>query len=107
MAGLREALRRVCPVLGILRERRAEPPGALLHSTPAGNRHAALRGRPEPVHDVPGDTRQANSRAGITASVPVARGHAIKISASRGVDARIGSRFDSYGIAYQYVWFDR
>jgi hypothetical protein len=58
-------------------------------------------------NDVPGDTRQANSRAGLTASVPVARGHAVKVSASRGVDARIGSRFDSYGIAYQFVWFDK
>jgi hypothetical protein len=59
------------------------------------------------ANDVPGDTRQANTRAGLTASVPVARGHAIKLSAARGVDARIGSRFDSYGLAYQYIWFDR
>jgi hypothetical protein len=58
-------------------------------------------------NDVPGDTRQANSRAGLTASVPIARGHAVKISAARGVDARIGSRFDSYGLAYQYIWFDK
>jgi hypothetical protein len=56
------------------------------------------------TNDIPGDTRQANSRAGLTASVPVARGHSIKVSASTGVDARIGSRFDSYGIAYQYLW---
>ena len=59
------------------------------------------------TNDIPGDTRQANSRAGLTASVPVARGHSIKVSASTGVDARIGSRFDSYGIAYQYLWLDR
>jgi hypothetical protein len=59
------------------------------------------------TNDVPGDTRQANSRAGVTASVPVARGHSIKVSASTGVDARIGSRFDSYGIAYQYLWLSR
>ncbi len=59
------------------------------------------------TNDVPGDTRQANSRAGLTASVPIARGHSIKVSASRGVDARIGSRFDSYGIAYQYLWLSK
>ena len=59
------------------------------------------------TNDVPGDTRQANSRAGVTVSVPVARGHSIKVSASTGVNARIGSRFDSYGIAYQYLWLSR
>ena len=55
---------------------------------------------------VPGNTRQSNSRAGVTASVPVARGHSIKASVSTGVSARVGSRFDSYGLAYQFLWFD-
>ncbi|MCL4806393.1 MAG: transporter [Thermoanaerobaculia bacterium] len=55
---------------------------------------------------VPGDTRQENSRAGLTASVPFARTHSIKVSVSTGVSARVGTRFDSYGIAYQYLWFD-
>ena len=59
------------------------------------------------ANDVPGDTRQANSRAGLTFSLPVARGQTIKLSASTGVDARIGSKFDTYGIAYQILWFDR
>jgi hypothetical protein len=59
------------------------------------------------TNDVPGDTRQANSRAGLTASVPVARGHSVKLSAARGVDSRIGSRFNSYGLAYQYLWLSR
>ena len=56
---------------------------------------------------VPGDTRQSNSRAGITASIPFARVHSIKISASSGVSARVGSRFDAIGIAYQYLWLSR
>jgi hypothetical protein len=55
---------------------------------------------------VPGNTRQSNSRAGVTASVPVARGHSIKASVSTGVSARVGSRFDSFGLAYQFLWFD-
>ena len=55
---------------------------------------------------VPGNTRQANSRAGLTASVPFARTHSVKVSVSTGVSARVGTRFDSYGIAYQYLWFD-
>ena len=59
------------------------------------------------ANGVPGDTRQANSRAGLTLSLPVARGHTIKLSASTGVDARIGSKFDTYGIAYQFLWFDK
>ena len=55
---------------------------------------------------VAGDTRQENSRAGLTASVPFAKTHSIKATVSTGVSARVGSRFDSYGLAYQYVWFD-
>ena len=54
----------------------------------------------------PGTARQANSRAGVTASVPVAKGHTVKVSVSTGVSARVGTRFDSYGIAYQFLWFD-
>jgi hypothetical protein len=56
------------------------------------------------TNDVPGDTRQANSRAGITASVPLGRSSTVKVSASRGVDARVGSRFNTIGLAYQYLW---
>lgn len=55
---------------------------------------------------VPGNTRQSNSRAGLTASVPFARTHSVKVSISTGVSARVGTRFDSYGIAYQYLFFD-
>ncbi|HYN41913.1 MAG TPA: transporter [Thermoanaerobaculia bacterium] len=54
----------------------------------------------------PGSARQANSRAGVTASVPVAKGHTVKVSVSTGVSTRVGTRFDSYGIAYQFLWFD-
>ena len=59
------------------------------------------------TNDVPGDTRQANSRAGLTASVPLGKGHSVKVAASRGVDARVGSRFNTIGLAYQYIWLDR
>lgn len=58
------------------------------------------------TNGVPGDTRQANSRTGLTASVPLARKHSVKVSVSTGVSSRVGSNFDSYGLAYQYVWFD-
>jgi hypothetical protein len=56
---------------------------------------------------VASDTRQSNSRVGATLSVPVARGHTIKLAAANGVSARIGTRFTTYGIAYQFLWFDR
>jgi len=56
------------------------------------------------TNGVPGDTRQSNSRVGVTFSLPVARAHSIKFLAATGVSARVGSRFDSYGIAYQYLW---
>ena len=56
--------------------------------------------------DVRSASRQDNSRLGATLSVPLKRGHTIKLLAARGVTARVGSRFDTYSIAYQYLWFD-
>jgi len=58
------------------------------------------------TNGVPGDTRVSNSRVGATFSLPVARGHSIKFLAATGVSARVGSRFDTYGIAYQFLWLD-
>jgi len=56
------------------------------------------------TNGVPGDTRQSNTRAGVTFSLPVAKRHSIKLTAATGVSARVGSRFDTYGIAYQFLW---
>ena len=58
------------------------------------------------TNGVPGDTRQSNSRVGATFSLPAARGHTIKFLAATGVSARVGSRFNTYGIAYQFLWLD-
>ncbi len=58
------------------------------------------------TNGVAGDTRQSNSRAGITASIPVGKGQSVKLSAATGVSSRVGSRFDTYAIAYQFLWFD-
>jgi hypothetical protein len=58
------------------------------------------------TNGVPGDTRQSNSRVGATFSLPVARSHSIKFLAATGVSARVGSRFDTYGIAYQFLWLN-
>lgn len=56
---------------------------------------------------VANDTRQSNSRAGVTLSIPLGRAHALKLAAATGVSARVGSRFDTYAIGYQFRWFDR
>lgn len=58
------------------------------------------------TNGVPGDTRQSNSRVGVTFSLPLSRFHSIKFLAATGVSARVGSRFDSYAIAYQFLWLD-
>lgn len=56
---------------------------------------------------VGGNTRQENSRLGATLSLPLKRGHTIKLLVARGVTARVGSSFETYSFAYQYLWFDR
>lgn len=56
--------------------------------------------------DVRSATRQDNSRLGATLSVPLKRGHTIKLLAARGVTARVGSNFNTFSVAYQYLWFD-
>ncbi len=58
------------------------------------------------ANGAPAAVRQQNSRLGATLSVPLKRGHTIKLLIARGVTARVGSRFDTYSIAYQFLWFD-
>ena len=50
--------------------------------------------------------RESNSRAGLTLVTPVDRHNSIKLFASRGVSTRIGSSFDTFGVAWQYRWGD-
>jgi hypothetical protein len=47
---------------------------------------------------------QKSSRAGLTASFPVAAGHSVKVSCSRGVATRIGGDFTTCGILWQRTW---
>jgi hypothetical protein len=51
------------------------------------------------------DDRQSNSRAGVTLAVPIALHQSVKMTWARGVTTRIGSSFDTIGVAWQYVWF--
>lgn len=50
------------------------------------------------------DDEIANSRFGVTLSVPVTKRQSVKLYASTGIETRIGSDFDTYGIAWQYRW---
>jgi hypothetical protein len=47
---------------------------------------------------------QKSSRVGLTASLPIAAGHSLKLSWSRGVTTRIGADFDTYGLMWQRAW---
>jgi hypothetical protein len=50
---------------------------------------------------------QKNSRVGITLALPMGRSQVLKFAYSRGARTTIGGDFDTLGISYQYVWFDR
>ena len=49
---------------------------------------------------------QENSRVGLTASYPVARGHSVKLSVATGATTRSGQDFNTIGLAWQYMWLD-
>jgi hypothetical protein len=48
---------------------------------------------------------QRESRLGFTVSLPVVRGQSVKFSYSRGAFTRIGGRFQTVAVAWQYSWF--
>jgi hypothetical protein len=50
------------------------------------------------------DDAQRESRVGFTVSLPVARGQSVKVSFSRGAFTRIGGRFQTVAVAWQYSW---
>ncbi len=49
--------------------------------------------------------RQDNTRTGLTFAFPFANNQSLKLSWTRGVSTRIGSNFDTLGVAWQWVWF--
>jgi hypothetical protein len=62
------------------------------------------RGGRTTVDGVRGDDLQENSRFGITLALPVDRHHSVKVYGSSGVLTRVGSAFNTLGIAWQYRW---
>lgn len=59
------------------------------------------------VNGVRKNDRKENSRAGLTLSLPMARWHALKFNWSKGATTRTGNKFTTFGVAYQYTWFDK
>ena len=57
--------------------------------------------------DGPPSERLSNSRIGATLAIPITRAQSLKIGASTGASARVGSDFDSVAIAWQMLWFDK
>jgi hypothetical protein len=47
---------------------------------------------------------QTSSRLGVTASIPIAAGHSIKLTWSDGATTRIGADFTTYGLMWQHAW---
>jgi hypothetical protein len=56
------------------------------------------------LNGVARDDAQSGSRVGLTFSFPLARQYALKLYASTGVYVRTGTDFDTYGVAWQYLW---
>jgi hypothetical protein len=52
-------------------------------------------------------TLQANSRLGLTGSVPLTRHQSVKVSFSDGVIVRIGGNFRVLSVGWQYGWIGR
>jgi hypothetical protein len=53
------------------------------------------------------DDRQDNTRGGLTMAIPTVGRQSLKLTWARGVSTRVGSSFQTFGVAYQWVWFDR
>jgi hypothetical protein len=49
--------------------------------------------------------RQDNTRGGLTLAVPVTAHQSLKLSWSRGVSTRVGTAFETFGVAWQVFWY--
>jgi len=50
------------------------------------------------------NTLQSNIRTGVTALYPLGSRHGVKLAFSTGASTRIGADFETFSIAYQYMW---
>jgi hypothetical protein len=56
------------------------------------------------VDGVRGNDLQENSRFGVIVTLPINRNNSLKLYANTGVSTRVGTDFDSSGVAWQYRW---
>lgn len=59
------------------------------------------------INDIYNDDRQANTRIGITAVMPVGKSNSLKLSASTGAVVRVGQDFTTFSIGWQRSWFGK
>ena len=59
------------------------------------------------VEGIPKNTYQKNWRFGVTVSLPVRPGQAIRLSVISGARQRVGSDNDVFGVLYQITWMDK
>jgi hypothetical protein len=52
-------------------------------------------------------TLQRNSRVGVTASIPLTRNQAIKLSYNNGAYISYGGNYQNVSVGWQYSWFGR
>ena len=57
------------------------------------------------VNGKPQNDRQGNTRGGGTLSFPIDKTQSLKLTWTRGVSTRIGSSFETMGVAWQVLWF--
>jgi hypothetical protein len=57
------------------------------------------------VNDGPPTTRLSNSRVGVTLSVPIGRRQSLKANYSTGASVRAGQDFNTFALAWQFLWF--
>lgn len=59
------------------------------------------------VDGVRKDDTQSNTRVGLTCSLPIGRSQSVKLAWATGATTRLGQDFDTYAIAWQYMWWGR
>jgi len=62
------------------------------------------RGGRTAINNISRDDLQRNSRLGVTASVPMTRRQSFKAAYSDGAITRIGGKFQTVSVGYQFMW---
>jgi hypothetical protein len=57
------------------------------------------------VDDLEAATITKGTRAGVAASLPIAKGQSVKLAWGRGITTRLGANLNSLVVAWQYAWF--